>query len=121
MYNAETTDARAVPEPGDHRGSTAVGNAKGRRDLDGRLPSPTWTRVQAGDGGGPAAGRRSAGERAPRRCGVYALSSHTRCMSMRPAGIIWKPFTYLWKTFFSFRCSMTATGASSTMSRTASS
>ena len=65
----------------------------------------------------PPAPRLGAGGGAPR----YALSSHTRCMSIRPAGIIWKPFTYLWKIFCSLMWSRMATGASSTMSRTASS
>jgi hypothetical protein len=51
----------------------------------------------------------------------YALSSHTRCISMELAGIGWKFLTYLAKIFCSFSCRMIAAGASSTMTFTAAS
>jgi len=57
---------------------------------------------------------------APLSASAY-LSSQTRCMSIRPAGIIWKPLTYLWKIFCSLRCRRMTTGASSMMIFTASS
>lgn len=71
----------------------------------------------------PGPGAR-ASERTPdpcRRQSCYARSSQTLCMSMRPAGIIWKSFTCLAKTFCSLACRTMATGASSRIAFTASS
>jgi hypothetical protein len=40
----------------------------------------------------------------------YAFSTRTPCILSRLAGMVWKPLTYVWKTFSSLTWEMTATG-----------
>jgi hopanoid biosynthesis associated RND transporter like protein HpnN len=102
--------------PRQHRAPAPDDAPAGRRGRSRPRTSNSghWSARLPGAGGSPLAPPAAS----PR---AYARSSQTRCMSMRPAGTIWKPFTYFWKVLSSLTWTRTATGASSTMALTASS
>ena len=116
--------ARSVPPKEDlDRVDAAVGRLRPGLSAAGSVGPRSGAEDHVPGSSGHRGARACAPARGDRRAaaGGQARSSQTRCMSMSPAGIIWKPFTYFWKTFCSLRCRRMAAGASSMMSRTASS